>query len=311
MSAELWVEGVIVQFSQNRPCARAMIRRVGQSEVVFADIVEGKTYRLDRSSLEQRYRAGEVSFLAQSKDLGALAFVDLTEREQRETNRRHHYIQYLHERGVSKITEQSAGALIAEVAKTLDEKSPHWQSVRNWYQSYAAAGYKIRGLYPRHRHKGTREARIDQKIVEIIQQEAGRYFRGSQPSMASIVRNVEEKIIAHNLDCPEEMLKPPTFLTVQKRVMDVSYQKKQKAREGKNSFQAELASSDSGIETSRVLERVEIDHTLLDIHVLHDDHQTLLGRPNITVLIDHYSHCLLYTSPSPRDRTRSRMPSSA
>ena len=25
----------------------------------------------------------------------------------------------------------------------------------------------------------------------------------------------------------------------------------------------------------------------------------------------HYKHCLLYTSPSPRDRTRSRMPSSA
>ena len=27
--------------------------------------------------------------------------------------------------------------------------------------------------------------------------------------------------------------------------------------------------------------------------------------------IDYYSSCLLYTSPSPRDRTRSRMPSSA
>ena len=26
---------------------------------------------------------------------------------------------------------------------------------------------------------------------------------------------------------------------------------------------------------------------------------------------DQYLHCLLYTSPSPRDRTRSRMPSSA
>ena len=25
----------------------------------------------------------------------------------------------------------------------------------------------------------------------------------------------------------------------------------------------------------------------------------------------HFKHCLLYTSPSPRDRTRSRMPSSA
>ena len=30
-----------------------------------------------------------------------------------------------------------------------------------------------------------------------------------------------------------------------------------------------------------------------------------------TSLIHHISDCLLYTSPSPRDRTRSRMPSSA
>ena len=28
-------------------------------------------------------------------------------------------------------------------------------------------------------------------------------------------------------------------------------------------------------------------------------------------MADHLGHCLLYTSPSPRDRTRSRMPSSA
>ena len=27
--------------------------------------------------------------------------------------------------------------------------------------------------------------------------------------------------------------------------------------------------------------------------------------------LNHYTDCLLYTSPSPRDRTRSRMPSSA
>lgn len=58
-------------------------------------------------------------------------------------------------------------------------------------------------------------------------------------------------------------------------------------------LQAELANSESGIKSIRVLERVEIDHTLLDIHVLHDDHKTLLGRPNITVLIDHYSHMIL------------------
>ena len=33
------------------------------------------------------------------------------------------------------------------------------------------------------------------------------------------------------------------------------------------------------------------------------------GTPNLSLM--HIIHCLLYTSPSPRDRTRSRMPSSA
>ena len=32
---------------------------------------------------------------------------------------------------------------------------------------------------------------------------------------------------------------------------------------------------------------------------------------NIVVVEDHYPDCLLYTSPSPRDATLSRMPSSA
>ena len=37
-----------------------------------------------------------------------------------------------------------------------------------------------------------------------------------------------------------------------------------------------------------------------------------LGEPGIQIFEDlHTYNCLLYTSPSPRDRTRSRMPSSA
>ena len=38
-----------------------------------------------------------------------------------------------------------------------------------------------------------------------------------------------------------------------------------------------------------------------------NDNQTVLNLAGFTAS----SHCLLYTSPSPRDRTRSRMPSSA
>ena len=43
------------------------------------------------------------------------------------------------------------------------------------------------------------------------------------------------------------------------------------------------------------------------VHEQNDQHNTSLDK------IDNlkYEYCLLYTSPSPRDRTRSRMPSSA
>ena len=43
-------------------------------------------------------------------------------------------------------------------------------------------------------------------------------------------------------------------------------------------------------------------------------HRTIyavLGEERKTILVNRILGCLLYTSPSPRDRTRSRMPSSA
>ena len=41
------------------------------------------------------------------------------------------------------------------------------------------------------------------------------------------------------------------------------------------------------------------------------DSRTQLTLASRAVMEDQHYHCLLYTSPSPRDRTRSRMPSSA
>ena len=63
--------------------------------------------------------------------------------------------------------------------------------------------------------------------------------------------------------------------------------------------------------------------TFLPSNVISQDANTILaivGETKITLghvialqsrLTTQYKNCLLYTSPSPRDRTRSRMPSSA
>ena len=63
-----------------------------------------------------------------------------------------------------------------------------------------------------------------------------------------------------------------------------------------------------GLKDCILLERKELTsgsswHAAGNVHVISSD-------PNISRMMA-YTICLLYTSPSPRDRTRSRMPSSA
>ena len=58
-----------------------------------------------------------------------------------------------------------------------------------------------------------------------------------------------------------------------------------------------------------------MERALIDVEVAKRDVKELLatGLPQVTGSVDfnHFIDCLLYTSPSPRDATLSRMPSSA
>ena len=143
MSIELWEEGVIVEFIDSKPCCRAIIRSVGKSEVIFSDLSSGSTIRASRVELDDIYKNGGTKFLAESRDFGELKFADLTEKEQKETNRKYKYIKRLVERDVTKITEKSSTLIIHEVATELGEKAPHWQSVRGWYKNFSEAGLSI------------------------------------------------------------------------------------------------------------------------------------------------------------------------
>ena len=54
-----------------------------------------------------------------------------------------------------------------------------------------------------------------------------------------------------------------------------------------------------------------IPMTDINLHFTGDFHAIGAAHNLLSAVIDNHIHCLLYTSPSPRDRTRSRMPSSA
>jgi len=49
----------------------------------------------------------------------------------------------------------------------------------------------------------------------------------------------------------------------------------------------------AGVLTTRPLERVEIDHTLCDVHLVDEESKRCTGRPWLTLVVDHYSGAIL------------------
>jgi putative transposase len=75
------------------------------------------------------------------------------------------------------------------------------------------------------------------------------------------------------------------------------------ARHGKFKADQWFAYCSSHIPPTRILERVEIDHTPLDLILLDDELSIPLGRPYLTLIVDVFSGCVLgfhlsYRSPS-------------
>ncbi|MFX5701149.1 hypothetical protein ABTE07_19995, partial [Acinetobacter baumannii] len=60
-------------------------------------------------------------------------------------------------------------------------------------------------------------------------------------------------------------------------------------REGKHAAEMEFRVYQMGVSTTRPLERVEIDHTQLDLFVIDDQTGFPLGKPYITAAIDHHT----------------------
>ena len=74
-------------------------------------------------------------------------------------------------------------------------------------------------------------------------------------------------------------------------------------RKGRRAAEREFRAYGQGVITTRPLERVEMDHTQLDLFVVDDESHLPLGRPYFTVAMDHFTRSIIgfnisFTPPS-------------
>jgi putative transposase len=183
--------------------------------------------------------------------------------------------------------------VIAAYANTSDKpasalRRPSEYAVRNWITRYKRNGSSAFALVDRRQVvKPVKRAPI--KVDELIDEGIRKHYlklRGS--SINATHGKIEAEILQYNENQGVE-LTVPSLSTVTRRVADLPKYQVDVARFGKAFAKNKWRYSMHGDQSTRIMERVEIDHTMLDIWVLDPISGLPLGRPWITILIDRYS----------------------
>ena len=77
--------------------------------------------------------------------------------------------------------------------------------------------------------------------------------------------------------------------TVRRIALTVDRYQVMRTRHGKTVANAKRKPRSAGVVTTRPLERVELDHFLCDVHLICGETGVPLGRPWLTMAVDHYS----------------------
>lgn len=162
-------------------------------------------------------------------------------------------------------------------------------SVYRWLSHYIGSGYDIRALIPDTQQRGRRKkSRLKAEVEAIIQTAIDDFYYVRETRTIDFlyyeiaVRLKEEN--QHRL--PAERLDMPSRSTVFRRVADRDPAGKLIAKRGKQVAKKELTAYGETEYPTMPLERVEIDHTSVDLIVIDEEDLLPLGRLTLTYCLD-------------------------
>ena len=211
-----------------------------------------------------------------------------------EALRRLSYIEWFERNLSAGWTKNNINALMDDASKYLEEPLPNWRTIVHWRQRYYQQGKKLVALIPRTNGKGNRSKRLDSRDEIFVKEAISSFLDKKKPTIAKAYKNYKDKICVLNFtNDSSSHIKLLSYNSFYKRVLQSDIYKYVCARDGKYKADVEFNSYGAYIPPSYVMERVQIDHTTLDLVLLHDELLVPIGRPSITVLLDAYSHCIV------------------
>jgi putative transposase len=184
-----------------------------------------------------------------------------------------------------------APRIAAAACELNDSAPPSVSTIHRWLRRYQGAGGDASGLIPRTDRRGSKQPRQADRLLELLGEAVEEAYKASpRATTRAIYSRLTTKVDAANRQLLRgDPLTLPSLRTTYRLMQRADVYDIVALRDGKQAADRRLRLVKGGVRTTRVLERVEIDHTPLDLFLIDERTWLPIGRPTLTLAIDHYS----------------------
>ena len=183
-------------------------------------------------------------------------------------------------------------AIKEEGGEFCDQSKPSPSAVREWIRTYKRSGSLAYSVVDKRGIKRPRK-RIDPKAIALLDEVIQKHYLKLRGETARTTHRLLEREISAMNKSHGQVLKCPSLSTLTRRIDELPKILVDRHRYGSVYAKNKWRNSMYGDQSTRIMERVEVDHTMLDIWVLDPITGLPLGRPWVTILIDRYSGYIL------------------
>ncbi|NYT75129.1 transposase [Halomonas sp. QX-2] len=171
---------------------------------------------------------------------------------------------------------------------------PSWRSVARWKSQYDSnkglVSLVSRNKFKKGQRKRNKYDKTDSRILQAIDE---KFLTKERPSISSAYQYYLDLVEVNNKDVVQGKIQPVCYNTFRRLINEISPYKVAERRFGKRYADITFRKIGKFKKARYLMQRVEIDHTPLDLILLDDNLEIPLGRPYLTVLLDCYSRCIV------------------
>jgi putative transposase len=190
----------------------------------------------------------------------------------------------------NKYNQDEWKTLIEKVAVEIGDKRPPCpSSVQAWWTRYRVTR-SINTLLPRVKNGYSKKEDARYTIFEEVIKTV--YLNAQKLPILDVVRKIQQRITLHNMHLEikiKQLGKSTIYRWVKNLRSDISDSSRLGADVARNKYRSVMG----GLKVSQILERVEIDHTPLDLIVIDQTTMLPLGRAWLTLALDKYSRIVV------------------